>query len=329
MLQFTDQSTTPSWSNSDSVSADLPRATREELVQLRLLEGVELSGVEGLLRRCAVRTLVVGEVLVRAGETCPALYFVLSGRLRARDPSSILPDTFIEVGDGFGELSLFQWAPSTVTVMALEAARVLVVDAQTAGTLVATSHPLARNLLNVLAERLRASAGTVGNTGQLAAAYKRHATLDEATGLHNRRWLENVLPRQIMRSSMAGKSLALLLVDIDDFGQYNADFGYDAGDHALYAVAQTLLNSVRPTDLAARYGAGQFAIVLPEADIAGAGVVAERVRHAVGEAVVLMSDESILPPVSVSIGIAELAPFSDAPTLLAAAQQALREASKS
>lgn len=300
------------------------RADRSELMQLRLLDGVDMKAVEGLLKLCPVRQLVTGELLVRAGETCPALYFVLEGRLRVRDPSSAIADSFVEVGDGFGELSLFQWTPSTSTVVALEPTRVIVIDAQAVDSLIAASHALARNMLSLLTERLRSSAATIGANTQLAANNRRHVTLDDATGLHNRRWFEAVLPRQIMRSSMAHKNLALLLIDIDDFSNYNAQFGYEAGDQALYAVAQTLLGSVRPTDLVARYDASRFAVVLPESDLAGARVVADRIAHAVSEAVVLMADESILPPVTVSIGAAVLEPFSDAPALLQAAQAALQ-----
>jgi diguanylate cyclase (GGDEF)-like protein len=302
---------------------DAPHPTLAELNRLRVLDQVDLKSVEHWLRRCPVRSLVTGEVLVRAGETCPALYFVLDGRLRASDPSALTPDVVIATGDGFGELSMFQWAPSTATVSALEAARVLVIDAHTIGALVGASHALARNLLTLLTERLRTNAAAVGGNGQLASTFRRHATLDEATGLHNRRWLDSVLPRLIMRSSMSRQGLSLLLIEIDDFSDYSSQFGNDAGDQALYAVAQTLLSSVRPTDLVARWGAGRFAVLLPESDEDGAAVVARRIRGAVSEAVVVMPDESILPPVTVSIGAATLEPFVDGPTLLAAAEQAL------
>jgi diguanylate cyclase (GGDEF)-like protein len=87
-----------------------------------------------------------------------------------------------------------------------------------------------------------------------------------------------------------------------------------------------LTHHVRPTDLIACYGNAKFAVVLPEADVSGACVVGERVRHAVSEAVIMMSDESILPSVTVSVGAAEHKASWDAPALMKAAEAALESA---
>jgi diguanylate cyclase (GGDEF)-like protein len=156
--------------------------------------------------------------------------------------------------------------------------------------------------------------------------YKRHATTDELTGLYNRRWMQNLLRRHLLRSSMNRQRLAVLMVDVDRLKEFNADFGRAAGDHALFAVAQTLSHSVRPGDAVARFGGGQFLVLLPGTDLAGARVAAERVRAEVAEAVVMMSDESILPSVTVSVGMAQMSPFSSPESLLADAGAALERA---
>lgn len=305
----------------------LSRVSKDELVRLNVFKDASVDAIQALLKECRVRTLRAGDVLVRAGDSCSALYLVLSGCLRAQDPSSTLPDTFVKAGDSVGELFLMSEAVVAWTVSAVEPTRLLAIDAKTAWALVNASHAVARNLLGLLVARSRVG-GTVGATDELRTSYRRHATLDEGTGLHNKKWLESMLPRQVTRSAMSSAPLALLMIEIDDFADYGAQFGAAAGDHGRYAVAQTLINSVRPTDLVACYGQAQFAVVLPDADINGAYLVAERLRHAVSEAVVLMSDESILPSLTVAIGAAHLEASIDATLLLKAAEAALQTARK-
>lgn len=298
-----------------------------ELARVNLFKGADLVALLALLRECRVRLLGPGEALVRAGESCPALYLVLGGRLRAQDPSSTVPDSLIRAGDSLGELFLLQDAVVPWTISAVDGAKVLAIDAKTAWALVAASHAFAQNLLALMAERARVG-GNVAAGRELRASYQRHATLDETTGLHNRTWLESILPRQMTRSAMNNEPLGLLLIEIDELADYRTRFGAEAADHARYAVAQTLINNVRPTDLVACYGPAQFAVVLPEAGLDGALHVGERLRGAVSEAVILMSDNSILPSITVSVGAAQLEPSTDAPAFLALAHASLQSAKR-
>jgi diguanylate cyclase (GGDEF)-like protein len=301
------------------------RFSRKELAELTLLKDAHQETIVPILQDCAVRLLANGEMLLRAGDSCQALYLILSGRLRVQDPSSTVPDGMIKAGDSVGEMFLMQDATVARTISAVEPTRLLVVDQKVAWELIRASHETARNWLALLAERSRVG-GIIRGSEELKTSYKRHATLDECTGLHNRLWLDSIMPRQITRSSKNNSPLALLLVEIDDFAEYSAQFGHAAGDHARYAVAQTLMNSVRPTDLIACHGPASFAIILPESDVTGAVVVGERARHAVSEAVVMMSDESILPSLTVSVGAAQCEAGTDAAAFLAAAETALRSA---
>lgn len=297
------------------------RVNRSMLGRLKLFEQADVESIEGLMADCPVRELVAKQVVLSAGDRAHAMYLILTGRLRITAPGA--DDTVIEAGGSFGELALLEQKPIAGTVTADTLTQVVVLDETRVWALVRASHAFAGNLLGAVGARLRGAPVTAPRTG---TGYRRNATLDVLTGLYNRRGLEDMLRRQIMRSSMNQQSLAVLLIDVDHFHRFNEEFGYAAGDQALHAIGQTLVNNVRPTDLVARYAGQQFAVVLPESDLNGARIVAERIQHAVSESVVMMADESILPPLTVSIGMAALAQFATADELLTQARAALTAA---
>ncbi len=87
-----------------------------------------------------------------------------------------------------------------------------------------------------------------------------------------------------------------------------------------------MMNNLRPTDLLARYGGQEFIALLADTSIAGAKLVAERLREAIAEAMIVMSDQSILPPVTVSIGVTEMKPFGTGEMLMTDVRAALDRA---
>ena len=104
---------------------------------------------------------------------------------------------------------------------------------------------------------------------------------DTLTGLKNRAAFERIMNQQQARSGRSNASLALLMVDVDKLHAYNEEFGRHGGDEVLQQVAQVLKGHARAYDYVVRYENDQFAVVLPDTDIEGAKVVAERVRSSV------------------------------------------------
>lgn len=104
---------------------------------------------------------------------------------------------------------------------------------------------------------------------------------DPLTSLFNRRYMEASLLRECLRARRAQQSLALLLVDLDNFKQFNERHGHEAGDAALAQVGALIAQSVRPEDIAGRYGGEKFMLLMPEADLALARDRAELVRRAI------------------------------------------------
>jgi diguanylate cyclase (GGDEF)-like protein len=122
---------------------------------------------------------------------------------------------------------------------------------------------------------------------------------DPLTGLANRRAFDVFLFEAINLARRHGRALTLLSIDIDHFKLYNDTYGHPAGDEVLQAAAATFSSVARETDLVARIGGEEFAIVLPETSAVGARALAERIRAQVA-ALELRS------PVTVSIGVASL-----------------------
>jgi len=172
------------------------------------------------------------------------------------------------------------------------------------------------------------------------ARMQRLAIEDGLTGAFNRRHFDDVLfaeheraRRAAMRRNSEGVQdaaahLALLLIDVDHFKAFNDQFGHPAGDACLRAVVDAVRDAgLRPGDFLARYGGEEFVVILPSCDIAGAAVVAERVRRQV-EALHARPNTTLPAPVSVSIGLAAMCDARDSrpADLLRAADLALYDA---
>ncbi|MCK5737356.1 MAG: GGDEF domain-containing protein, partial [Spirochaetaceae bacterium] len=146
---------------------------------------------------------------------------------------------------------------------------------------------------------------------------------DELTGLFNRRYFDQKLQEEINRSARYGRSLSLILGDIDNFKSYNDDFGHQKGDEVLQAVSEMIRSSCRNSDTAARYGGEEVVIILPETDAEGARLVAEKARKLI-EA---RGEDTAGRVVTISMGIASFGPDNDGPAeLIAAADKALYKA---
>ncbi|KPX26749.1 GGDEF domain protein [Pseudomonas syringae pv. delphinii] len=128
------------------------------------------------------------------------------------------------------------------------------------------------------------------------------AATDGLTGLDNRRQLDEAMETEWARAQRSGKWLSLLMIDVDHFKAFNERHGHQGGDEALRRIAQAVAGTIRrPGDQLARYGGEEFVVVLPETDMNGALVIAEKIRAAV-ESLPRYADDQ--QPITVSIGVA-------------------------
>ncbi len=301
----------------------------QELEGAPLLKDFPLQAAYDLLSSCPVRSLEPGETLIEAGGIGHEVFILLSGRCAVRVGALESEEvSVIEPGETMGELALVDNGSRSAYVVATEPSRALVLSPMVFWSLIYSSHEIAVNLLTILATRLRGNNETITEGRRLAKLYQRHASVDALTGLHNRRWLDEILPRQTRRSAMQHEPVSVLMIDIDHFKRFNDEFGHAAGDFVLFAVAQVLKERLRPTDLIARYGGEELTALLPRTDLSGAKVAAERLRRAVAFTPLVMPDGVALPELTVSIGCAELHAGDEPNDLLARADTALYRAKR-
>ncbi|MBC2722423.1 diguanylate cyclase [Desulfosporosinus sp.] len=144
-------------------------------------------------------------------------------------------------------------------------------------------------------------------TRQLKAANERLQNLsflDGLTGIANRRQFDQGFLQECRRAKREGSPISLIMLDIDFFKAFNDTYGHLKGDDCLITVASTLKKALRrPGDFIARYGGEEFAVVLPNTDDIGAGIIAEELRASIERLRIPHSNSQCADYVTVSLGI--------------------------
>jgi diguanylate cyclase (GGDEF)-like protein len=140
------------------------------------------------------------------------------------------------------------------------------------------------------------------------------AALDSLTGLYNKRHFDDTLKKEYTRCTQGGLRLSLIVLDIDFFKRINDTHGHPAGDEVLRVVSGTLKTALGPEDCLARVGGEEFALLLPEHGYADAQRRAEDLRRRVE--VTRCAHEGAPIPVTISLGVAELAGTAETPLQL-------------
>ncbi|MDT8310439.1 MAG: GGDEF domain-containing protein [Methylophaga sp.] len=150
------------------------------------------------------------------------------------------------------------------------------------------------------------------------------AMTDKLTGIPNREAFDRHLDREIDLARRLNLPLSLLVADIDNFKMINDAYGHSSGDRALTLIAQTLINCLRRSDIAFRYGGEEFTVVLSHCDIETAEQVAERLRQAISQ--LTCHDGSRSFSLTVSIGLAQMKADENSYQLFDRADKALYQA---
>ncbi len=150
-----------------------------------------------------------------------------------------------------------------------------------------------------LACRFGDAAALAIDNAHVRARLEHQASTDALTGLYNHRTFHDRLRQEVMRASMEHGTVALVMLDLDDFKKVNDVYGHGIGDQLLLQVADALRSSVRVNDVVSRVGGEEFAVVLPSGDLATASALAERLRDRLRGL-----EAAAAGPLTASIGIA-------------------------
>jgi diguanylate cyclase (GGDEF)-like protein len=307
--------------NPDQLIAD------DDLEKQELFKETELGIITPLIRDCPVQKVKKDEILIKAGDHNNNLYLILDGKFRViLNPDDTDPVAILEKGQSIGEISIIDHQPTSAEVVADADSRVLVLDENILWFLVNQSHTVAYNLLAVLAQRMRYGNSVINTIKSLLIEYEHTSTVDPLTGLYNRRWLEDMMTRIMQRCTTSILPLSVFMIDIDFFKQYNDKHGHIAGDEALRTISRSILQSLRPEDMVARYGGEELFALLPRIDLDIARQVAERIRNNVCQTEIKLSDGAILPSLTISIGIAKMTEEDNPVDLINSADNALYRA---
>lgn len=251
-----------------------------------------------VVERGVVRHLSSGDCLLKAGSANASLFIVVDGAVDVLLPGVDTALVRLGPGECVGELSLIDGQAVSADVVAAAPTAVLELAQDDVWALIDASATFARNLLRVLAGRVRHDQTVLAESSGATRHYERLSMVDSLTTLHNRRWFDTMFPLHAARLQQEGRPGALLMVDVDHFKALNDAYGHAVGDAVLRRIGTALATGLRPGDLLARFGGEEFSALVADIDGRAVHDVAERLRHLVATP----SDD--LPPCTVSVGVA-------------------------
>jgi len=281
-----------------------------------------------------------GEAVFREGDTGKDLYILFSGDLKAygtqADGTQRLLFELKQQGDIFGEKSLVTDEPRAATINAAENSVVLMFRVTDLYKILA-QHPIIgfkilKAIIIVENQKLEHSSKSYNDLVRWGNTARRRAITDEMTGLYNRRFLEDSIKERFNSQSINLRNLSLLMIDLDKLHSVNERYGAKTGDLVIFAAANIIRSSLRPSDIPTRLAGDEFAVLLPDTNKKYAAKVAERIRGNIEIMQVEVpassgGSENIYLFTHASIGIATAPDHADtAEKLILAADSALKKA---
>ncbi|MBU2603147.1 MAG: GGDEF domain-containing protein [Actinobacteria bacterium] len=174
------------------------------------------------------------------------------------------------------------------------------------GLLIVTSEDIAYGPLEL--ERFMSVGGMAGLSLQnvlLHEEIEKRSITDQLTGLYNHRFFQQILEQEFLRARNTKAQMSMIMIDLDFFKELNDTYGHLLGDMFLRRVGEAIRSAVRESDIPARYGGDEFALVLPGTALGGAEVVARKIFDAVREITIDVPD-GVVADRTVSVGVAAL-----------------------
>jgi diguanylate cyclase (GGDEF)-like protein len=287
--------------------------------------------LELIARYSRYRKFQAGEVIFTQGSHRAELYLVKAGsvsiRRRSEDEAEQEIARFVD-GEVFGEMDLLDTVPRSASAVADVAATLLVFPDGIEFARLLEKHPdtfarILRKLLGEIAQRIRAIDRLISEKTPWIEDLKRQLHRDRLTGLYNRAFLEEELPRIVA----AHPRTSLLVMKPDNFKAINDSFGHEAGDKTLMLLAEAVKSRLADDDIGARYRGDEYCVVLPGRSAPEATSAAEALRDAMRAIDVKQVTGSDAISLTGSVGVSSHpAPAADAKSLVTRAFERMWEA---
>lgn len=296
-----------------------------------LFHGVPAELLARNLSQSNLRTLKAGEILLASGQANNQVYIIISGHLSIQTKEShVEPIVMLGEGECVGEMSILGDGHASAYVIAATDCKLLIVNYDALWKMIEGSHVAARNMLGILSKRIRIADQIIAENLEQQNGYTGVSVIDELTGLYNQQWMQKKFNRLLQRNLRNKIPCCIMILEMDDFEEYNYKYGLLGSDQALRDMAYNVLFCLRPDDHAGRYIGEQFAVFLPGASLPDVCAAAERLKVAISSSIVVLPSGDALPSISASLGISQAYFDNDTlDSLFARATEALQHAKES
>jgi diguanylate cyclase (GGDEF)-like protein len=271
-----------------------------------LFRGIPHKLLAPVFRQAVPISLEQGEKLLSPGDVNEHVFIIISGKMGVHLTLSDRDEPFaiLNPGDCVGEMSVLVDRIVSAYVIAKTDCQLLAIGYSSFWSLIKGSNESARNMLNILVQRIRMGNEVIAETlSQHDALHGKKAIFDSLTGLYSDYGMQEVFDRMLHRCSVAGQPLCLIILKAEEMKNTPGSAGEFSADQALRTIAQSILPFLRPGDHAARLAGNRFAVLLPQLPFPDACATAERLRETICRIPILLPDGSSLPPLTMSAGV--------------------------
>lgn len=235
---------------------------------LSSLQPEEVDLFASLLRRESYKK---GEALFNEGDAGDTMYIVLSGAVSINvnlADGKTLEIAEITKGNFFGEMSIFDSVPRSATCCPKKDTRVLSLKGSDFYTFI-RKYPEAgikimHRMLEISSMRLKNTGAFLSDMVTWGEQARTRAITDDFTGLYNRRFLDDAIEDRLAEAKSNGQPVSVVMVDLDNFGTLNNEYGQEIGDKVILEVVPLFKNHFTAEDILARYGGDEFTFILPQ-----------------------------------------------------------------
>ncbi|OGI37466.1 MAG: hypothetical protein A2140_05035 [Candidatus Muproteobacteria bacterium RBG_16_62_13] len=272
--------------------------------------------------QCLSVRVVPGYVLYPVGRINTRLYFVIEGQVRMyRNDGGKRPCGIVDFGQSCGLTSALSMQPTEHSLIATESTHLLVIEAPAIEKFTRRSHAFAQNYTALMASYAKGD-HCLQLGGRGPAPVRRDGYIDPTTLLHNQNWLDTMFPRIVERSRMSGEPLSLVAFKVDRLDEIDRVAGVVLSRYILEALGQLMVENSRPTDLHVFDRDRRLVVVLPDSNLDGARILANRLRERVKT---LTVDDLPIPTVTLSMGIVTLTDAESGDSLLGRADTLIQK----